>query len=74
MEPTPPAELEFYPFEAFDLVRRRWVKARHVATLEDLGRDGCPFRIIGAPERREVHEAGSLTAGHLARGKMGLPS
>jgi len=65
MEPAP-AVLELYPFEAFDLVRRRWVKARHRATLADLGQDGCPFRIVGAPERREVRDAGSLTAGHLA--------
>lgn len=69
MELTTPAVLELYPFEAFDLVRRRWVKARHVATLENLGRDGCPFRIIGAPERRTVGDPGSLAAGHLARGR-----
>lgn len=65
---TTPTELLLYPFESFDPVRRRWVKARHVATLEDLGRDGHPFRVVGAPERREVRDAGMLTAGHLARG------
>lgn len=65
---TSPAILLLYPFETFDLVRRRWVKARHVAALADLGADGAPFRIIGAPERRKVGEAASLTAGHLARG------
>lgn len=68
MEPTS-TKIELYPFEAFDLVRRRWVKARHVATLEDLGRDGRPFRITGAPERRTVSNARMLTAGHLARGR-----
>ena len=66
MEPAPRILL-LYPFESFDLVRRKWTRARHRLELHELGRDGCPFRIIGEPERREVHEASTLTAGHLAR-------
>lgn len=66
MEPRP---LALYLFESFDLVRRCWVKARHVAALEDLGRDGAPFRIVGAPERREVRDPSAQMAGHLAAGR-----
>lgn len=66
MDPASPAVLVLYPFESFDLVRRRWVRARHVAVLADLGADGRPFRIIGEPELREIAAPGSLTAGHLA--------
>lgn len=61
--------LKLYPFEAFDLIRRRWVKARHVASLDTIGADGRPFRITGAPEIRAGGDPSTLTAGHLARGK-----
>ena len=42
-----------YPFEYYDLVRRKWMRARYVATIENIAQKGAPFRIIGPPEIRE---------------------
>ena len=53
-----PDELErtrvvLYPFSYFDLLRRRWMRARYVAEFEEIAvRYGC-FRIEGPPEIRE---------------------
>lgn len=45
--------LVLYPFEYFDLLRRKWMRARYVATIDDIAMRGQPFRIIGQPEIRE---------------------
>ncbi len=71
MERPPAAVLALYRFEAFDVIRRRWVRARHVASLADLGADGRPFRIVGPPELRTVSNLETLTAGRLTRGAQG---
>jgi hypothetical protein len=61
-----PGALHLYPFEFYDLIRRRWVRARYRATVEQLAARGDPVRIVGQPEVRTVSGAGG--AGHLARG------
>lgn len=46
-------QLRLYPFSYYDLMRRRWTRARYVASLENIAqRYGC-FRIDGKPEIRE---------------------
>lgn len=45
--------LELYPFSYFDAIRNRWVKARYVATLEDIRASHERHRIEGPPEIRE---------------------
>lgn len=45
--------IELYPFEAYDLIRRRWVKARYVCEIDQLPFDR-PVRITGKPEVRDV--------------------
>lgn len=57
--------MELYPFAYFDPLRRKWMRARYVATLEDIAKRYPAFRITGAPELRT--EGGGGTAGHLAR-------
>jgi hypothetical protein len=57
---------ELYRFQYFDLMRRKWTKARYRAELKEIAaRYGC-FKLDGPPEIREV-SADSLTAGHSAR-------
>ncbi len=41
-----------YPFSFYDLMRRRWTRARYVASLDDLAARYDCFRIEGPPELR----------------------
>lgn len=45
--------IELYPFSYYDPLRRRWIRASYVATIEDISSSYRPFRILGAPEVRE---------------------
>jgi hypothetical protein len=45
--------LELYPFSYFDVMRRRWIKARYVAKFQDIAERYDAFRIEGPPEIRE---------------------
>jgi hypothetical protein len=45
--------LELYPFSYFDPLRRKWMKARYVATLADIEARYTQSRIEGPPEIRE---------------------
>ena len=61
-----------YAFEYFDPLRRRWVRARYMTSIEEIAQRYGPFRLLGKPLVREVSEDPlTLVAGHLARG--GLP-
>ncbi len=60
--------IALYPFEYWGLARKRWVRARYVAELDEIGQRHCAFRVLGPPELREAGASDSLTAGHLARG------
>lgn len=44
--------LALYAFSYFDPIRRRWVKARYRATVEDIAARYPQFRLEGAPEIR----------------------
>lgn len=57
--------LTLYPFRYFDLMRRKWYSGRYVATIEEIAARHAAFRIVGAPEIREISEANKLSAGHL---------
>ncbi len=49
---TSTAPKALYPFSYFDLMRRRWMRARYVASLDNIAeRYGC-FRIEGPAEMR----------------------
>lgn len=45
--------LELYGFSYFDPMRRRWIRARYRATLEDIRANYPEHRIEGEPEIRE---------------------
>lgn len=63
---------QFFRFEHFELVpRRRWVRARYRATLDDIAKRHDCFRLLGAPEIRGDSSPDALTAGHLARSPDG---
>jgi hypothetical protein len=50
--------LVLFPFSYYDLLRRRWMRARYVASLDEIAaRYGC-FRIEGLPEIRSNAGAG----------------
>jgi hypothetical protein len=54
-----------YPFIYYDLMRRKWMRARYVATIEDIAARGDPFRVIGQPEIREFRrDARIITDAH----------
>ena len=57
-----------YPFEFFDPLRRRWVRARYRASLEEIAARYPQHRIVCEPEFRDVGEPAAITAGQLARG------
>ena len=63
--------IELYAFEFFDPIRERWVRARYVATREEIAARHPQYRIVGKPEVREVGDPVRLTAGHLARAPSG---
>jgi hypothetical protein len=54
----PPADgvLRLYPFRFFDLVTRRWWRARYVAEFNDIVARYPAFQITGRPELRERGE------------------
>jgi len=59
--------LVLFAFEYLDPVRRRWIRARYRATIEDIAaRHPAGHRLIGEPEVREVGDPAALTAGHIA--------
>lgn len=45
--------LELYPFSYFDPLRKRWVRARYVASLGEIAQRYPQYRIEGPPEIRE---------------------
>ena len=47
-------KLELYPFRYRDRVTRRWVRARHAATREEIAKGNDEWEIIGPPEIRDV--------------------
>jgi hypothetical protein len=58
MPDTPPIVL--YPFSYFDPLRRRWIRARYVATLEDIRARHPEHRLEGEPEIRETGRNGFM--------------
>ena len=58
--------IELFPFEFFDPIRKRWMRARYLATLREIAARHPQHRIVGSAEVREVGNPGALTAGHLA--------
>ena len=47
--------LVLYPFRYFDPVRNRWIKARYVATKEEIAARHEQWEIVGAPELRTAN-------------------
>lgn len=45
--------IELFPFSYYDEIRRRWVRARYKARIEDIRARYAHHRIDGPPERRE---------------------
>lgn len=67
--------IELYPFEYFDPMRRRWVRGRYVAAIDEIGTRHGAFRIAGAPEVREVPDDWrELTAGNLGLARAACES
>jgi hypothetical protein len=60
--------LALYPFEHFDLIRRRWVRGRYRGEVHELAERHGAIRITGAPELRDRGDPARLAAGHVARG------
>ncbi len=60
--------IELFPFSYFDELRGRWMRARYVATLDDIRARYARYRLEGAPELRERADPSALTASHLAHG------
>lgn len=58
-----------YPFEYFDLVRRRWLRARYQARIDEIAHRYPAFKIVG--RGWSPSNVGGGTAGHLARGGSG---
>ena len=52
-EERPYFRIELYPFSYFDPMRRRWVRARYRASIEDITASHGAVRIEGPPEVRE---------------------
>ncbi len=49
----PIERVELYPFSYFDLMRRKWMRARYRAEFDVIATRYGAFRIEGAPEVRE---------------------
>jgi hypothetical protein len=47
-------QVELFHFSFYDDVRRRWLRARYMATRESIAAQYTQFRIEGDPEVREV--------------------
>ena len=60
--------IELYPFSYFDLMRRKWVRARYRAQLQTIAERYPAFQITGAAEIRDGGDSFQMAAGHLARG------
>jgi hypothetical protein len=59
-----PRTITLYPFRAYDVLRRRWYRARYVAEIDEIGRRVPAFQITGRPEIRDVPDDWrELTAG-----------
>jgi hypothetical protein len=52
--------LELYPFSYWDEMRKRWVKARYVATKADIEATHPKYRIEGPPETRTGQPSGFM--------------
>jgi hypothetical protein len=52
--------LELYPFSYWDEMRKRWVKARYVATKADIEARHPKHRIKGPPEIRAGGPSGFM--------------
>jgi hypothetical protein len=61
-------EIALFPFRYFDLLSRKWVRARYLATLDDLAARYGAFQVVGPPEIRRAEDAATLSASHLAGG------
>jgi hypothetical protein len=46
--------LELFPFRYCNPVTGKWVRARYVATREEIARGNAEWEIIGPPEMRDV--------------------
>lgn len=46
--------LLLYPFRFRDPVTGRWIRARYLATLEEIEARYAEVELLGPPERREV--------------------
>lgn len=55
-------DLELWRFSSFDLIRRRWVRARYVCALDRIGLDGRPFKLHPPPEVRAGRGEGESLA------------
>ena len=70
MESSEPRRVALYPFSYFDIRRRKWLRARYVASLAQMAQRYPCFRIEGAAEIRDVppdHQA--LTFKPVRRGE-----
>lgn len=47
-------KLELWPFSYFCPMRKKWFRARYVATLDDIGQRYGAFKLTGKPEIRDV--------------------
>jgi hypothetical protein len=45
--------LRLYAFRFYDSISKRWVRARYVATMEEIQTRHQQFEIIGEPELRK---------------------
>lgn len=56
--------LELYHFEYFDPLRKRWLRARYVATREEIAARHSQHRIVGEPEIRELPDVPNVGMGY----------
>lgn len=52
--------IALYPFRFYDLVTRKWWRARYVCELPQIAERYAAFQIIGRPELREVPDKPEL--------------
>lgn len=51
--PPPITRVELYPFSYYDAMRKRWMRARYLASREVIAARYAQSRIEGPPEVRE---------------------
>jgi hypothetical protein len=56
--------LELYHFEYFDPLRKRWLRARYVASREAIAARHPQHRLVGEPEIRELQDRPDLFMGY----------